>query len=797
MIRIEKLSKRYRDAVALDCIDLTFLRGEITFLCGTSGAGKSTLLYQLGLLERPTEGSVSVDGVNISALTEREAERYRGETISYVFQENNLVTGTTVADNIATALSLAGCDVKEEEIRAVLQKVGIEKLYRRRSETLSGGERQRVCIAIALLKRSQIILADEPTGALDSENATEIFRLLRDLRKDRYVVIVTHDTDLAERFADRIVTLSDGKVVSDRRFAEELAETPPPSRRRGGRFSLRRAWRLGADSLRRKWKSQIFVYLTLILVVAVSSTALNLYDTGTNVVRSTNNALFETDRIEVKYGGGDFLLPPYLDKIQPMSRELLEEAIDTDRYEQITPYYQNLDSGFLNIYASEEDGGSISGGMGFFSVDENVQVVQWNDFFRNRLNMLEIEGEIPASPDEIILSATEAQKLREDPNDMIGQKLLLWCTVPSGEKTEVTVTAINYSRTGSYSEYDQESGSDLIVIPSYFSDELIAEILQKHYDDYRNIIEEWEKNLYTMKVSSQSASLYTRALVRRPSEESYLYGTAPGEGQIAVSAADVRSFYAMAYPDEDLPEDEEIRNGTLDEATLNKLYAAEFAISFNTGVKVKISGIYEWEKTEGSNDPVLLISDDVEESLFTVRPSGFRLYIKENVDIRAEVNTLKEAFPFLAVTSPGANSDGNKLESVDGVITALAAVGVVLCLLAAVLIYTCTKLDISQRKYDIGLMRSWGASAKELFLVFLFDAFMMSVVSLGIGLSVSLAVTFAAPSFIGGLANVVMRVSALGIVAVVCGVLVVSMLSVTYLLLRARKLTPRECIMTR
>ncbi len=217
-------SRHYRmgDAIvaALDRVSISVREGEFVALQGTSGSGKSTLLNLLGGLDQPSAGEVLFDGRSLAPLSKREMARYRRESVGMIFQNFNLIATMTAAENIELALAFAGVRGRERERRAseLLERVGLGERRTHRPTELSGGEQQRVAVARALANRPRVLLADEPTGNLDSTRAEELLTLLRGMAAGPdglTVLLVTHDRDLAARFADRTITLKDGKIKND------------------------------------------------------------------------------------------------------------------------------------------------------------------------------------------------------------------------------------------------------------------------------------------------------------------------------------------------------------------------------------------------------------------------------------------------------------------------------------------------------------------------------------------------------------------------------------------------------
>jgi putative ABC transport system ATP-binding protein len=219
VLELHRVAKRYgAGAGAVDAlrgVDLTVEAGELVAVMGPSGSGKSTLLTIAGSLEEPTDGAVAVGGAPLAAMSPDERARLRRRTVGYVFQDFNLLPGLTAVENVALPLELDGVGARTARAAglAALRELGLADRERQYPDDLSGGERQRVAIARAIVGERCLVLADEPTGALDSVNGEAVMRMLRSAcRRGVATVVVTHDAQLAA-WADRIVFLRDGRVV--------------------------------------------------------------------------------------------------------------------------------------------------------------------------------------------------------------------------------------------------------------------------------------------------------------------------------------------------------------------------------------------------------------------------------------------------------------------------------------------------------------------------------------------------------------------------------------------------------
>lgn len=228
MLQLKDVKKIYTtkagEVHALNGVSITFPSTGLVFITGKSGCGKTTLLNVIGGLDGIDDGEIYIQDKRFSTFSAKEYDSYRNTFVGFVFQEYNLLSEFTVEYNIKIAMELQGREMDEEALDKLLKDVGIEDLKNRKPSELSGGQRQRVAIARALVKEPRIIMADEPTGALDGATGIQVLDTLKKLSKDKLIIVVSHDIEFAERYADRIIHLVDGQVVEDITFDEKELE---------------------------------------------------------------------------------------------------------------------------------------------------------------------------------------------------------------------------------------------------------------------------------------------------------------------------------------------------------------------------------------------------------------------------------------------------------------------------------------------------------------------------------------------------------------------------------------------
>ena len=246
MLQLKNISKQYKTGdlvqIALDNVNLSFRNNEFVSILGPSGSGKTTLLNIIGGLDHYDTGDLIINNISTKKYKDRDWDSYRNHTIGFVFQSYNLIPHQSVLTNVELALTISGISRKERKEKALeaLKKVGLKEQAHKKPNQMSGGQMQRVAIARALVNNPDILLADEPTGALDSTTSVQVMELLKEVAKDRLVIMVTHNPDLAENYSTRILNLSDGKIIGDTNPYNPEKNSEEPKHKNLGRSSMSR-----------------------------------------------------------------------------------------------------------------------------------------------------------------------------------------------------------------------------------------------------------------------------------------------------------------------------------------------------------------------------------------------------------------------------------------------------------------------------------------------------------------------------------------------------------------------------
>lgn len=332
MLQLKDITKDYiaGDTIvhALKNINLSFRQNEFVSILGPSGCGKTTLLNIVGGLDHYTSGDLFIDNVSTKHYTDRDWDTYRNHRVGFIFQSYNLIPHQTVLENVELALNISGIEKKERTKKAkqALDKVGLSGQYNKKPNQLSGGQCQRVAIARALVNDPEILLADEPTGALDSETSIQIMELIEDIAKDCLVIMVTHNPELASKYSTRIISLLDGEVVSDSNAFDEtdqpiIHKTNLKSTKKS-KLSFWSAFKLSAKNLYSKFKRTFMVCLAGSIGIIGVATVLAVSSGVQGYINSMQNDMLSGNPITISEEAYD------ISRLMNASDSLVGEALE-------------------------------------------------------------------------------------------------------------------------------------------------------------------------------------------------------------------------------------------------------------------------------------------------------------------------------------------------------------------------------------------------------------------------------------------------------------------------------------
>jgi len=390
MLSVKNLTRKYKNGSsyvkAVDDITRNFNVGDFVFVLGASGSGKSTLLNVLCGLDTKIEGSVEIEGVDTRNFSKKDWAIYRNHYVGFIFQEYNLIEHLKIWENVALPLMFQGVSKKDAKVKAMeeLGRVGLSKFANKYPNQMSGGQNQRVAIARALSTDPKVIMADEPTGALDSDLSEQVIQYLKKVANDRVVVVVTHDEDLANKYASRTITLSDGKVVNDTLERDKSGHTQKSldfkQPKMGLRMMLKFAWNNVSSRMLRSLLTSTIVSVGYISIFLLTFLIIGINGSISNTISS----FLPEDQYQI-----------YNIENQEISETTLAEINDIDGVENVR---YNV-SAFTFFESRTND--RITASM--LPVPYDTYSITKND---------SLYGRLPSSDKEIVISVQTAAQIR-------------------------------------------------------------------------------------------------------------------------------------------------------------------------------------------------------------------------------------------------------------------------------------------------------------------------------------------------------------------------------------------------
>lgn len=421
MLELKNVSKSYKNTKVLNNVNIKFRKKEFVSILGPSGSGKTTLLNIIGGLDKYDEGNLIIDGVLTKNFKENDWDNYRSKRIGFIFQNYNLINHLTALENVELALLVNGKKNKSKIID-ILKKVGLEDEMNKLPNELSGGQMQRVAIARSIINENDIILADEPTGALDSKTSVEIMEILKEISRNKLVIMVTHNVELANIYSDRIIEINDGKIIKDTKEYNEFSKENVKKGKKMSMSFLTSLYLSFRNLLTKKGRTFLVSFAGSIGIFGISL-ILSLSNGLNNYIKNTENEYLSNYPITI-YKNNEILnfdlnlkeIKGSPDKITAYNDIVSNYINDSKKYNNLYDFKKYIDKGLLNKYVN------------FITYDYNLELQIYNNY--EKVNSIykglsddEIKenydlvyGSIPKNKNEIVLIV--------DKNNVINSSIL-------------------------------------------------------------------------------------------------------------------------------------------------------------------------------------------------------------------------------------------------------------------------------------------------------------------------------------------------------------------------------------
>lgn len=686
-LRIENIRKRFENGKeVLRDIQLSFEQKGLVFILGESGAGKSTLLQIMGLLDLDFEGQIQYGEHIIKKGNHKTVDILR-EYVDFIFQDYNLINSLSVQDNLSMAVELAGEKEEPNRTEQVVRYLGIEKLMERSVTDLSGGEKQRVAIARAILRGNPVILADEPTGNLDKNNAKNIFELLKELSKEKLVIMVSHNETAAYEYADRIVKMSDGEIVEDidRGYSKNLLIKEKKLQKKETNLNH---WirKITIKNIRMRKKKMIPAFVTMLLCLCSFGMVLGIGSSMDKIMNEINISVLENDKMQV------------LDYDNTVGRrQISEEFIDDMKHSKnvvkCIPYYAET------VYITSEDG-----------KQHNVTytVVDGSDFFDDRYE--DLEGKMLKNKEEAVISSKLAQSIFGD-TECIGRKLKF--TTVSGMEAECAIVGIR-------TEASELPNTDL-YISSELADKISKELINLPSQTVV-FAEEGQGDVFV--AETRFADTETKDW-----NPDIIYGNnITKENEVLLNIECVNSFLSYKNINARIYSLDDLRKGKLSPKYIEQILGTKLKLTgtgeFTELADIEVVGIYAEEKENQEDimeDVSFLLSKKLRENLYTKHYNTTDIYVKSiQPSSLSETKGIVEQYGY-QMFQPSGHIGVSVHAKLSTIMLIFVLFTVVILIISFVMIHYATKMNILDRIYEIGVLKSLGAEESFIRKMFFYE----------------------------------------------------------------------------
>lgn len=703
MIRIKGISKEVDGQVIIDRITCKIEKGA-TFIIGDSGAGKTTLLNLIGLIDTVTTGEIEYTNSDYYYRSGTiDADYFRAAHIGWIFQDSNLIDGLTAKENIELAASLSANGLASDKISELFETFNLTYLKDKKIDVLSGGEKQRISIIRALAKGADIILADEPTGNLDSDNSEAVFKTLKEVAIDKTVLIVTHNTDGAYKYGDRIIRIKDGKIEYDSKQLNdngdgdgvELSDFKQSFPKASEEFQLS-VNKLSNQYIRLLSKnnfSRVSTKIKSIIFASAFSAAFagiifSLGKTVSSRINEMNYTYYDADIVNVMYDyslNNENLIFSAAEG-KPITSNLQKDVEKTGYFKKIVPVVT------WPLYIE----GSFS------SID--VKFIDTDAFFPERYESTEITGEFPKSAREIAIGKDIAEDFYGSTDIAIGNTIRL--ENDYGNTFIYDIVGVN--------EHKNIDGVYYNYIPA-------QSILGHQYVEYSSDLYERDE----LQSDNISLSSLISGMCQPYSEDvKVIFGRTPEkDGEIVISRYSLMELIDNVYDGEDVFDIDwnSDHNNSRQEKWLTEIFSKDYLISANDAFDVKIVGIYD-----GETD-TFLGNEKWVNAIYKIEPTMLQCYTD---GLSTAENYADFVMPDgLTYESYYAERFSTAIEMGNMWKLILLAVTITMIILTAVIINSFSKITINQRRHELGILKAVGSSSNDLTALLLYDSFVTGMFS--------------------------------------------------------------------
>ena len=816
MLELKNIKKSYKTAdftqVALDNINLEFRKSEFVSILGPSGSGKTTLLNIIGGLDRYDNGDLIINGKSTKDFKDRDWDEYRNNSVGFIFQSYNLIGHINVLSNVEMSMTLSGVGSKEKRRRAleVLEKVGLKDHAYKKPNELSGGQMQRVAIARALVNNPDIILADEPTGALDSNTSIQIMELIKEISKDKLVIMVTHNPELAQKYSSRIIRLLDSKIIDDtmpynptKKEREDAKKDSKKSRKTS--MSFLTALSLSINNLKTKKGRTILTAFAGSIGIIGIATIMSLSNGVQNYIDRTQeetlssypltiqeNTIDASAMIELMMGQNDIdtsmqeenkvysndimneVMSTMSSKIEKNNLKRFKEYLDTNREkinDSLTAIEYNYDLN-LNIY-SQRDGKTVKSnpstvfekiGMDFGGSNSMMSQFTSTDVFLKQLDNEELvhsqynllAGNWPQNYNEVVLLVDKNNQVSDYTLYSLGLKdqdelEAKYNKILSGEEIEADEQT-------SYT-YDDILNLEFKILPQtdYYEKEGNVWIDKSEDEDYINQkLEDADtlKVVGIIQIDDESIANTTSGVILYTKElEEHIIDKISNSEIVKEQLANdkVNVFTGLEFNEESTSKEFDINSLSDEQRTYLMSLSQEELAQVIAAYSENANATYET-----TLDKMGYVNIE-EPSTINIYPKDFEA--KENIEnFISEYNTMVENEGNESDTINYTDTVGLIMSSVTSIVNIISYVLIafvsISLVVSSIMIGIITYISVLERTKEIGILRSIGASKKDISRVFNAETLIIGFCAGVLGILCTYLLTFPANAILKAVVNV-------------------------------------------